>query len=182
MGRRGPQPKPTAIRIIEGISSPSQLGTKEPQPPKVSAVDPPNWLDPTAKNYWRRIVPMLANIGMLTEADLPTIERYCDFLSQWKQCRDFLAEAGDISYPIYEWREIDDPKNPGQKIRKRELRYMQEFPHMAKKLKISEHLLRIEQHFGMTPAARTRIMIDPPPQLPGQIRPPIDDDDPFAVN
>lgn len=182
MGLRGPQPKPTVQRLLEGNPGHQTLNKFEPQPPKISSIPAPDWMNDEARRYWNRLIPMLANIGMLTEADLTTLERYCDFLSDWKFCRDFLAKAGNICYPIKETTEISDPNNPGKMIKVERVRYMQEFPHIAKKLKISEHLLRIEQHFGMTPAARTRIMAEPPPMTPGTIIPEAQEEDVFEVN
>lgn len=180
MGLRGPQPKPTAIRELEGVKP--STNRFEPKPPKISSVPAPDWLSEDGRRYWSRIIPMLANIGMLTEADLPLIERYCDFLADWKHCRDFLAKAGTICYPIKETVEVTDPET-GEIKKVRETRYMQEFPHVAKKLKISEHLLRIEQHFGMTPASRTRILAEPPPMTPGTILPDTNtEEDLFEVN
>lgn len=133
----------------------------EPEPPKVASAPPPDWFREESKRYWYRIVPMLALTGVLTEADLPLLERYCDFLADWREVRDFLAKAGEIFYPIKESVPVKNKQTNKLEMVER-TKYLQEFPHVSKKLKISEHLLRIEQHFGMTPAARTRIMIEPP--------------------
>lgn len=183
MGLRGPQPKPTAQRLLEGNPGHQTMNKFEAQPPKITSIPAPDWFGEEARRYWNRLIPMLANIGMLTEADLPTIERYCDFLADWRHCRDFIATVGkgNIFYPITEVIEVTNPET-GLLVKKEKIRYMQEYPHVAKKLKISEHLLRIEQHFGMTPAARTRIMAEPPPMTPGTIIPEAQEEDVFEVN
>lgn len=38
---------------------------------------PPDWLSEDAKVEWRRIVPILADRRILTEADLGSVENYC---------------------------------------------------------------------------------------------------------
>lgn len=158
MGERGPQPKPTAVRELEGNPSGRPLNKREPKPRKVLSVEPPNWFTEQAKIYWHRVLPILSSIGVLTEADLVLLERYCDFLSDWKYCRDFLNKAGTICYPIYDGDKVHPAGHPeaGQRI----VKYLAEFPHVAKKLRISEHLMKIEMHFGMTPAARSRIVTE----------------------
>lgn len=154
MGLRGPQPKPSEIRLLEGVKT-SRVKSTEPKPKKVSSIpQPPDWMCDTAKKYWIRAVDVLSEMRVLTEADLILLERYCDFLADWKHCRDFLKEKGQIWYPIYEGDEIDPATG------RRVIKYLAEFPHVSKKLKASEHLLRIEMHFGMTPASRARITVE----------------------
>lgn len=161
MGERGPLPKPSALEELEGNPGKRAPNAREPKPPKVVAVEPPAWFSEQARSYWLRAVPILSTMGVLTEADLFLLERYCDFLADWKACRDFLSERGSIFYPIYDGDKIDPT------TKKRVVKYLQEYPHVSKKLRVSEHLLKIESHFGMSPASRTRIMAeelyDPPP-------------------
>ena len=167
----GPKPKPTALRAIEGTKA-RYPNRQEPKPARTNKPAPPDWLSDTAKTYWARVVVILENLNMLTEADLPLLERYCDFLADWKACRDFLQNAGQIYYPIKETVRLWNPETQQMETSER-IKYLAEFPHVSKKLRISEHLLRIEQHFGMTPSARTRIMLDPSADIWGE--------DPFAV-
>lgn len=170
MGARGPIGKPTAIKELEGNPGRRPLNPNEPKPKKVESVSPPAWLNDVAKVYWHRVVPILSNMGVLTEADLPILERYCDFLADWRHCRDFLANAGQIWYPIYDGERLEPDG-------RRTVKYMQEFPHVAKKIRLSEHLLKIETHFGMTPAARSRITNDE--LYGGSLGTEPQDDDPF---
>ena len=41
---RGPPPKPTYLRILEGNPSKRPLNRNEPQPPPVETLDPPDYL------------------------------------------------------------------------------------------------------------------------------------------
>lgn len=180
MGHRGPPPKPTAIRELEGNPGKRPLNKFEPRPPKISTVAPPEWLSDIGKLYWARLVPMLSRMGVLTEADLPLLERYCDALSDWHSYREFLSKNRTNGYPVYDYQRKTFDKD-GKPIVA--ISHVQLFPHGARKLRLSEHLLRIEQHFGMTPAARSRILVgeDAPPIIP-DAGAGAEEYDPFEVN
>ena len=150
MGLRGPPPKPTAIKKLEGNPGGHSLNKFEPKPQLIKSVEPPAWMKARAKVYWCRVVPILSQMGVLSEAELPLLERYCEFLAVWHHCREFLEERGDICYPIY-----DKVLN---KDGSKRVKFLQEYPHLNKQIRISDHLLKIEAHFGMTPAARSRII------------------------
>jgi hypothetical protein len=88
MGRRGPLPKPTAMRELEG--DPGKLLHKrrrEPKPKKVTGVYPPRWLGRFARDEWQRIVPELERLGLLTVIDLGALEIYCDLFGRWRVAR-----------------------------------------------------------------------------------------------
>lgn len=154
MGSRGPQPKPNEIKKLEGNPGKRAINENDPKPKIVLAVDPPYWLSDLSKTYWQQLMPMLSRLGVLTEADLPLFTRYCDILAKWKECRDFLATRDQICYPIFDGQKVDAE---GKRI----ILFLKEYPHVSRQLKYSEHLLKIESHFGMSPSTRSRIIIDP---------------------
>ena len=51
MGRRGPPPKPTRIRLLQGNPSKRPINKREPKPPDGSPRCPA-WLSPEAKRTW----------------------------------------------------------------------------------------------------------------------------------
>jgi len=181
MGLRGPPPKPSAIRQLEGDAGHKGLPKFEPQPTKLRSAEPPSRFSQRAKNYWYRLCPMLARLGLLTEADLIVLERYCDFLDEYEKCIEFLDKAGDICYPIKETVEVTDPIS-GQTKKIERVKYLQPFPHVARKMRVSEHLLKIEQHFGMTPASRTRIMVEAKGEVGVSASVSTGEVDPFDIN
>ena len=67
---RGPPPKPTYLRILEGNPSKRPLNRNEPQPPPVETLDPPDYLGGHAATEWCRIVPGLSAMRLLTIADI----------------------------------------------------------------------------------------------------------------
>jgi P27 family predicted phage terminase small subunit len=80
MGLRGPAPKPTAIRIIDSNPGKRPLNGREPQP---DAVEPrcPDHLDKDARKEWRRLVPILLRMRVLTEADGYSLANLCQAYS-----------------------------------------------------------------------------------------------------
>ena len=143
MGRRGPAPKPTALRVIEGNPAKRPLPEHEPKP-KRGTPRCPRVLTPAGKTAWRQVTKMLDAMGLLTVVDGHMLERYCDGLVRWRAAAAFLQKHGEV-YPIK-----DDKGN---------LRYMQQFPQVSIYAKLDVALRRMEEQFGMSPAARTRIQV-----------------------
>lgn len=159
MGSRGPIEQPTALKLLRGNPGNRPINELEPKSPLVKSASPPEWLGDVARVYWFRMVGVLSEMRVLTAADMGLLERYCDFLADWRHCQAQLAKKPDICYPIYETADV--LQSDGTVKKQRVVKYLVEWPHVSKKLKLSEHLLRIEMHFGLTPAARTRILAEP---------------------
>jgi P27 family predicted phage terminase small subunit len=106
----------------------------------------PSWLDKDAKAAWRQIVPMLEQMGVLTRIDVNALARYCRLWSRWRRAEKFIEEKGEV----YTLR--DEKGN---------VRCVQQFPQVGIANKLAQQLTRLEQEFGMTPSARTRIQITP---------------------
>ena len=116
----------------------------EPQPldGKLSC---PDWLDDEAKQAWRQLLPMLDQMGVLSRIDRNALARYCQLWSRWKKAELFIQKHGD-TYPL--------------KDERGNIRCLQQFPQVAIAHKLAGQLTRLEQEFGMTPSARTRINVD----------------------
>jgi len=144
MGRRGPPPKPTHLKLLAGNPGKRRINTREPQPPK-DAPRCPAWITDEAKRVWRRLVPLLKDMGILTTVDADALAGYCQTYARWRAAEEFLAKHGEV-YPIR-----DDAGR---------VKCMQQFPQVA----IARNLLLVlrayQQEFGLTPAARTRIQVN----------------------
>ena len=94
MGRRGPAPIPTAIRIMEGNPGKRPLTGREPQP--AAGVEPrcPDHLDKDARKEWRRLVPILLRMRVLTEADGYALANLCQAYSTMAKAQRKLNETG----------------------------------------------------------------------------------------
>lgn len=147
MGRRGPPPKPTALKILAGNPGKRPLNPREPQP-SAQAPRCPAWLSKEAKREWRRIVPELEAMRVLTRVDGDALTAYSQTYARWRAAEEFLVQHGEV-YPL---------RDESGKVR-----CMQQFPQVS----IARNLLLVlrayQQEFGLTPAARTRVQAIPLP-------------------
>ena len=93
MGKRGPQPAPTAIKLLKGTYRPCRAPKNEPKP-KVEAPSCPSWLRREAKAEWKRLVPGLLKDGLLTKRDRALLTAYCDAWADLHQFEKILQEDG----------------------------------------------------------------------------------------
>jgi P27 family predicted phage terminase small subunit len=157
MGRRGPAPTPTAKLKLRGSTLVTQRRERLEAQGPVGKPQCPQWLDADAKAMWRRLTPLLESMGVLTRIDGNALARYCRLWSRWLKAEAFIEERGEM-YPLKD--------ESGQ------VKYFQQWPQVAIASKLAQQLTRLEQEFGMTPAARTRIQVSSQPkdQISGKSR------------
>lgn len=141
MGRRGPAPKPTRLRLIEGNPSKRPLNRNEPKPRPVPPPCP-RWLNQEAKREWRRIVPELDVLGLLTVVDRAALAGYCQAYARWRQAEEAIEKYGMIG--------------------KTESGYVQQLPHVSIAQKSLQILKGFAQEFGLTPSSRSRMSVAEP--------------------
>ncbi len=157
MGRRGPVRTPT--RILELRGSPLARGRAETEPrPPAGAPQKPADLPAEGARLWDELVPALEASGLLARVDGGALGRYCRLYAVWKELDRFLAESGH-AHPLKDGR--------GNVVGVRA------YPQVRLLLQVSEHMLRLEQHYGLTPAARAHLVSGAP-------GPDEDDASPFA--
>lgn len=148
MGRRGPAPTPTAILRLRGSKLVNQRdryrATEAKGPP--GTPDCPDWLDQDAKAAWEHLVPQLESMGVLTRIDGNALARYCKLWARWRKAEAFLDKNGEV-YPLRD--------------EKGKVKYLAQFPQVSIAANLAQQLTRLEQEFGLTPSARTRIQVDP---------------------
>jgi len=142
MGRRGPKPEPTVLTIARGNPGKKRINAREPKP-KSGSIKPPKYLTGESLKCWKAITPGLIATGVMTDADVPTLARYCTMHEQWLR---YLAD-------IRAGNDVTTGYNPDGSVK-----YQQSSPAATMGLKLSTALLRIEQEFGLTPSARTGIV------------------------
>lgn len=145
MGRRGPKPKPTHLRVLEGNPSKRPLNTNEPKPAPI-APQCPDWLDDEAKAEWNRVEPELERLGLLTVVDGTALAGYCQTYARWRQAEEILQKHG-LTMEIM-------TKGGGT--------YLQQRPEVAIAQKSLQLIKAFCAEFGLTPSARSRMT------LPGQ--------------
>lgn len=78
MGRRGPAPAPTGLKVLRGVKE-SRINRDEPAPDS-SEVVPPEWLPSAALEVWRRLGPDLVRKKVLTAWDVDAFADYCSLV------------------------------------------------------------------------------------------------------
>ena len=140
MGRRGPRPLTKQLLQAHG-SWRANLIRNGPEAPQGRPACPA-WLDRDAKAAWRYTVYWLDVMKVLSKVDRNSLTRYCQAYSRWKKAELFLQKHGEM-YPLK-----DD---------KGQVRCFMPWPQVAIAHKLGQTLTRLEQEFGLTPSARTRI-------------------------
>jgi P27 family predicted phage terminase small subunit len=159
----GRKPKPIALRLLEGNPGKRAINGASPKPPPLRVALPPDWFTESHLNKWNRLSPMLQNLGLLTEADYEALVRYVDFLVDYESTLQLTMRSRPM-LPIYEYVKNVTPNEKGEMVETTQRRvkcYVQN-PAYGMKKSISEHLLRIEGCFGMTPSDRARLICGVP--------------------
>ncbi len=141
MGRRGPPPKPTALRVLNGNAANRPLNDAEPQS-ATTRPRCPSWLSKEAKAVWRRTADELERMRVLTLIDGDALAAYCQTYARWIAAEAFIAKHGE-AYPIRD--------EAGR------VKCMAQFPQVS----IAKNLLQLvrayQQEFGMTPSSRSQV-------------------------
>lgn len=92
MGKRGPQPAPTDLKLIRGDRK-SRVNNDAPIP-DLEDVSPPAWLYPAALALWNEYAPRLEAKGCLTSWDLQTFAGWCDAVARREEAAQHLVDEG----------------------------------------------------------------------------------------
>lgn len=141
MGERGPAPKPTRLKVLDGNPGKRALPKNEPRP-ELGSPDMPEWLPDDAKDEWQRVAPELSRLGLLAKIDGSALAAYCESYSRWKRAvqqfnlegHTFVTAGG----------------------------YTAQHPAVGIANKAMAEMLRFGREFGLTPSSRGRM------SLPGE--------------
>lgn len=97
MGRHGPKPKPTAIKLAKGETRPSRVNYDEPELPEPHSLAPPAGLVGEGRRIWSRLAVPLKEAGILRDADLEALEDYCRALTELRVYEAAAKKAGPAS-------------------------------------------------------------------------------------
>lgn len=139
MATRGRKPTPTAIKLLEGNPGKRPLNANEPKPEK-KAPSCPKWLEPEAKKEWRRLAKQMEQIGILTQVDMAAFAGYCQAYARWKEAEEFITQHGSIL--------------------RTKSGYVQPVPQVSIAQTYLKIMNRFAEQFGLTPAARSRIIAE----------------------
>jgi P27 family predicted phage terminase small subunit len=166
MGKRGPAPKPTALKLLAGNAGHRPLNDDEPEGKPWSKERPPEWLPvgSRARKFWYQLVPLLNDMRVLRSGDQVALAMLCDVLDEYVMARDVVRRRG-MTYksvatvggrdPADDDDENDEEDPPAAgalvsiAIRKR--------PEVQIAADAWRRIKIILQEFGLTPSARSRV-------------------------
>jgi len=95
MGRRGPAPMPTKLRLLRGESRPSQINRHEPEPLAGGPVMPDD-LSPEAQAVCERVIREVGQTGVIRGADSDVLAMYCEAVVRYRQAEALLRQTGPL--------------------------------------------------------------------------------------
>lgn len=165
-GPRGPLPKPTALKVLEGNPGKRALNLADGVNPRVEIPTAPKHLGREARKEWVRIAPLLEELGLISGLDRAALALYCQAVGRlWELETAFngkvklLVDQGvEYSDAVYRTSFTATPSGYEQQSVLVQL--------------IGSHRLQVHRHlahFGLSPAARARVQPSNyvQPSLPG---------------
>lgn len=77
---------PNHLKVVRGTDRPSRMNQAEVAfDPAQGPLEPPDWLNEFAKDYWREVVPQLQTKRVLSGVDLGALELLCHAYGQLRQ-------------------------------------------------------------------------------------------------
>jgi len=144
MGKRGPAPQPTAILKLRGSWLAKQREAEGEMQPEIGRPHEPTFAHDDEQRAWQQLVDQLEAIpGLLTVIDGPQLERYARYLVRWRMIESELEAFRSSTKESL----LDNEMRQVLRLLWQESRAM------------DLHLKQIEEKFGLTPSARTRIRL-----------------------
>ncbi len=100
MGKRGPAPKPTQLRVLHGDRK-DRINTDEPQP-DTGEVLPPDWPSDAALEIWEQLAGDLEAKRVLTPWDTEAFAAWCDAVARRRDAARHVEEEGAVvEMPVF---------------------------------------------------------------------------------
>lgn len=133
--------KPTALKVVAGNPGKRAISKQEPDPEYLNDLTPPAHLGTAAKAVWQEIAAPLRAARVLTELDRPMLEMACNSIA---------------TYRLAVERTGDEPLADGTSSLN---------PWMIVQSMSFKQATAMLREFGMSPAARSRVLIQPQTDL-----------------
>lgn len=146
----GPPPKPTALRAIDGNRGKRATNKQEPDPEYLEAtsLQSPAWLSERAKAVWDEIAPPLQKARLVAVIDVTLLAMCCEAVAQYRYA---VSQVGDHAV-------LPAAAGKGEQVN----------PWMIVQSMSFKQAVVILRDFGVSPAARTRIALQPQMDLFGK--------------
>ena len=136
MGSRGPAPRPTALRLLNGETRPSRINQAEPLPPDAE-LEPPEWLGSGGRQEWDRIVGDLTHMRVGRRIDSTALGVLAELTAQFALAARLVDQDG----VLIKDKDGNPRRNPAAL--------------MARGL--ADEIRLMSREFGLTPASRASL-------------------------
>ncbi|MFC8958393.1 phage terminase small subunit P27 family [Bacillus subtilis] len=151
-----PRPaKSAALQLIQG--NPNKKNTEElavrakyekKMKMRADNIKPPTWLDKVGKKEFKRVASLLAEVEIITEADISMLAAYCNAYSQYVSISKIIEEDGIM----INTEEKDEYGNPIKVVG-------EEHPLLKRQKNYFDQMKSAASDFGLTPSARSKLAI-----------------------
>ena len=139
MAHMGRPRKPSRMHDLAG--NPGKRKRRGKEPDTIPAdLRPPKDMRGNARASWNRLAPLLDQMQIFSETDRDALELYCTAYGHWKKAQVQINKSM-----------MTKPTKKGG--------YIQQSPWVAIARQMGEQMRGIMVEFGMTPSARTRLMV-----------------------
>lgn len=149
MGKRGPAPTPTALKLVKGVHkhNPDRVNRAEPEP-EPGEVRPPGWLSPGGLELWEQYAPDLERQGVLQAWDVEHFALWCDCAAKRRRITAEIDEFGmTLKEPV-----LDSEGTMVGYVIKRN-------PATLVEKGLTDSLARYGARFGLTPSDRSQLKV-----------------------
>lgn len=149
--------KPTNLKLIEGNKGKRGLNKREPDPEYLNDLTAPDYLSAAAKEVWDEVAPNLRKAMLLTTIDVQTLAMGCNAIAQYRMAAKKLGD-NLVKAKMVEPLEGDGPAAAtGEHVN----------PWLIVQSMSFKQAMAVFMQFGMSPAARARVSINPQGDLFG---------------
>lgn len=149
MGQRGPKPKPTQLKLVQGTYRKDRVPPDEVvTEPMTEIVPPPGFLSGAARKEWQRLMPKLVKLKLFSQEDVDALVEYCQALAMQREAALDVQKRGNL---IKITRVIRTSNQT------REITEIVPNPSVAQFAQLHPIVNRGMQRFGLNPADRTRV-------------------------
>lgn len=147
MAKRGPPPKPSSLRLLEGGNRGRRpLPLNEPQPSRpLEAPAPPSYVSGYARTEWERVIGDLCSTGVYANVDQTMLAAYCMAYGRWRLAEDVASRLA-----------AQDPGTHGLLLKTQSGNVIQN-PAVGVANVARRDMLRLAAEFGLTPSGRTAL-------------------------
>jgi len=165
-GTRGPLPKPTALKLLEGNPGKRALNLSDGVNPRVEIPSIPKHLRVEARKEWKRIAPLLEDLGLISGLDRAALALYCQAVGSLTELE--MAFNGKVQANVEAGMSYFDAVFAASRtITPSGYEQQSVIVNLiaGHRLQVHRHLM----HFGLSPAARARVQPSnyAQPSLPG---------------